>query len=222
MSMPRIQTFAHDVGQTILKALRGRSEVAAQRRRLCARELLRRAQTIDDRELLFCDFELAMHFRVAYGTLMRVTEDRAGDRNFHVDARVMMERFFPEARQVLDGLVLRPLHNSFQLMSGIIHGTKDTLLLSAQQRVLKQIERGTLPAPQTLDRWSLLGMRYLNRLTEVAFQKEWLKLLDKDSSPKLQTQGMMTEALRGALLISDLRRAQLIYNPQSASELVNW
>ena len=223
MRPSRIQDFSRDVASALRLAVRGGSGRRHRLARLCADKLDERAAKIDDREALFCDFDLAMHFRVAFVELLRATEQRAGDANYMTDFRPMMERFFPEARRVIEGLVLRPLHNSFEWTTHLIQVAKDTVLLANRGRILRQIENGTPPAPKTIDRWTLIGLRYVNRLTERAIQWEWLKVLD-DEQPgvKLQTQGMLTEALRASMLMADLRRTRLVFDPHSASLLSDW
>ncbi len=223
MKPKRIQDFSREVASALRLAVRGKNGRKHRLVRSCADKLDQRAGEIDDRAALFCDFDLAMCFRVAFVELLHTTEARAGDANFTVDFRPMMDRFFPEARRVVDGLVLRPLHNSFEWTTHLIQAAKDTVLLANRVRILSQIENGTPPAPKTIDRWTMIGLRYVNRVAEKAVQWEWLKVLDdQPSATKLQTQGMFTEVLRASLLIADLRRTRLLFDPHSASVLSDW
>lgn len=223
MRPPRIQDFAREVAAAMRLAVRGKERRKDRRVRSCAAKLEERARTIDDRELLFCDFELAMHFRVAFIELFRETEQRAGDNHFSVDVLSMMERFFPQARSVVEGLVTRPLHNSFTWMGRLAHASKDTILASNRNRVLKQLEAGTPPAPKTLNRWISLGLRHNNRVAELVVGNEWLKGFDTEEPVvRKQTEGMLTEAMRASLLIADLRRAKMVYDPESAGVLSDW
>ena len=219
MAIQNLRSFGYDVSDALQKALRGYQSRHATRLRLCAQAIQTEALALRDNDDSVCSLSLAMGFRTAFSALLHITEDRIDPKRYTCDIRAMMGEMFKSGEQLAEGLVLRPLHNSVIHIGNLVRGSKDQILTNARDRILRQIERGTAPSEATVVRWSKLGARTANRLSILAFEREYLKTLVVDEEPKFQTAGLLTEAMRVALFISDLRRVQLVFTPTSAREL---